>query len=61
MVWKSWFDGSGKTMSDTLGLDAPLVTLHGVGWAFAAKATVLEEERVADDVDEASDGGPSVI
>lgn len=48
-----------KKMSDTLGLDAPLVTLHGVGYAFTAKATVLEEELVADDVDETPDGSPS--
>ena len=43
-------------MSDTLGLDAPLVTLHGVGYAFTAKATVLEEELLADEVDEMPDG-----
>jgi DNA-binding response OmpR family regulator len=48
-----------KKMSDTLGLDAPLVTLHGVGYAFTAKATVLEEELVADDVDEMPDGNSS--
>jgi DNA-binding response OmpR family regulator len=48
-----------KKMSDTLGLDAPLVTLHGVGYAFTAKATVLEEELVADQVDETPDGSSS--
>ena len=48
-----------KKMSDTLGLDAPLMTLHGVGYAFTAKATVLEEELVADEIDETSDGSPS--
>ncbi len=49
-----------KKMSDTLGLDAPLMTLHGVGYAFTAKATVLEDELVADEVEETSDGSPSV-